>query len=263
MVQCYSGGFANVIFKEGDPKKGLADQTRAGFFATVHDRVVAGCTPDIREEDYREYSTRFWEALCGESRIGNKIQKPDYNLDGFTSLLEAHTYVILNSETIDLPIKTSDILLRKFIEIKTVKRAENSSPNLSPSTKAENKQPQKSALKNTIDKIDQILDQIVVKTKPSNNREGNTTSIPTEAKLLADDPIQEILEFATYESRAIIDGLSKKLSLTHSNRYHETEKKIKDIKQHRESLLKEKKQKKQKEKKLKASSKKKSHRRMA
>ena len=62
MVQCYSGGFANVIFKDGDPKKGMAEHSRAGFFATVHNRVAAGCTPDIREENYQEYSTNFWEA---------------------------------------------------------------------------------------------------------------------------------------------------------------------------------------------------------
>ena len=32
MVQCYSGGFANAIFKEGNPEKGLSDYPRAGFF---------------------------------------------------------------------------------------------------------------------------------------------------------------------------------------------------------------------------------------
>ena len=31
MVQCYSGGFANVIFKEGNPEKGLSDYPRAIF----------------------------------------------------------------------------------------------------------------------------------------------------------------------------------------------------------------------------------------
>ena len=41
MVQCYSGGFANIIFKEGDPKKGMAKHPRAGFFATVHNRADA------------------------------------------------------------------------------------------------------------------------------------------------------------------------------------------------------------------------------
>ena len=59
MVQCYSGGFANYIFREGDSKKGLHPQVRAGFFATVHDRVAAGCTPDIREENYQVQCRRL------------------------------------------------------------------------------------------------------------------------------------------------------------------------------------------------------------
>ena len=32
MVQCYSGGFANYIFNEGNSEKGLHQQIRAGFF---------------------------------------------------------------------------------------------------------------------------------------------------------------------------------------------------------------------------------------
>ena len=31
MVQCYSGGFANVIFKEGNPKNEVSSHSRAGF----------------------------------------------------------------------------------------------------------------------------------------------------------------------------------------------------------------------------------------
>ncbi len=40
MVQCYSGGFANIIFNEGDADKGLTDHTRAGFCATIHDWLL-------------------------------------------------------------------------------------------------------------------------------------------------------------------------------------------------------------------------------
>jgi hypothetical protein len=114
MVQCYSGGFANVIFKDGDPKKGLADHRRAGFFSTVHNRVAAGCTADIREANYKEYSTNFWEALCGKTRLGKILEKPDFNGDGLTSYAEAHAHVILTSDTIDVPVKTSDAFLRRY-----------------------------------------------------------------------------------------------------------------------------------------------------
>ncbi len=63
MVQCYSGGFANLIFEQGQPDKPLAKANRCGFFATVHDRIAAGCTSDIDEEDYHEYSSAFWAAI--------------------------------------------------------------------------------------------------------------------------------------------------------------------------------------------------------
>ncbi len=112
MVQCYSGGFAHYMFKEGNHSKGLSTSPRVGFFATTHDRVAAGCTPDITESDYREYSTTFWEAICGETRMGMQIPKADYDKDGNTSLAEAHAYVVINSDTIDVPVKTSEIWLR-------------------------------------------------------------------------------------------------------------------------------------------------------
>ena len=107
MVQCYTGGFSHLIFREGDPSQGLSPQRRVGFFATVHDRPAAGCTPEVDESNYVEYSTFFWAAISGRDRLGNPIEKPDYNGDGRTSLEEAHAYTILNADTIDLPVKTS------------------------------------------------------------------------------------------------------------------------------------------------------------
>ncbi len=118
MVQCFSGGFADVIFSDPQNNK-LSAANRCGFFATVHDREAAGCTPDISEEDYKEYSTYFWAALYGKTRLGDAIQKPDYDGDGKVSFDEAHAYVQLTSETIDIPVCTSDSLLRAFSRIKS------------------------------------------------------------------------------------------------------------------------------------------------
>ncbi|TWT65134.1 hypothetical protein [Allorhodopirellula solitaria] len=107
MVQCHAGGFARLIYNEGNPDRGLSKQSRCGFFATVYDRPAAGCTPDIDESTYVEYSTYFWEALAGHSRINQPIEPPDYNDDGYVSFDEAHAYTILRSDTIDLPVSTS------------------------------------------------------------------------------------------------------------------------------------------------------------
>jgi hypothetical protein len=114
MVQCFSGGFANVIYNEGSPDKGLAPHNRAGFFATVHDRVAAGCTPDIHEADYQEYSSHFFAGLCGRDRLGRRIERPDYDGDGRISFEEAHAYALLASESIDVSIRTSEVLLRQY-----------------------------------------------------------------------------------------------------------------------------------------------------
>lgn len=112
MVQCYTGGFSHLIYKAGDPEKGLSPQRRTGFYATVHDRPAAGCTPDVNEANYEEYSTFFLAAFLGTDRTGNQIDLPDYDKDGRVSLEEAHAYTILNAETIDLPVKSSGAFLR-------------------------------------------------------------------------------------------------------------------------------------------------------
>lgn len=114
MVQCHAGGFARLIFNDGDPDAGLSPQKRVGFFATVHDRQAAGCTPEVDQKSYVEYSTYFWAALSGKDRLGNDIELPDYDNDGQVSLEEAHAYVILTANTIDLPLKSSGEFLTKW-----------------------------------------------------------------------------------------------------------------------------------------------------
>ncbi|MCO8125450.1 hypothetical protein NHH03_27170 [Stieleria sp. TO1_6] len=114
MVQCHAGGFAKFIFNGGDPDRGLSSQNRCGFFATVHDRSAAGCTPEVDEKSYVEYSTYFWAALSGRSRTGDPIERPDYNGDGVIGLDEAHAYTVLTADTIDLPIKSSGEFLSEY-----------------------------------------------------------------------------------------------------------------------------------------------------
>lgn len=112
MVQCHAGGFARFIFQDADPDKGLSKQKRVGFFATVHDRPAAGCTSEVDEASYVEYSTYFWAALSGKDRLGQPIEAPDYNKDGTISFDEAHAYTLITADTIDLPIKTSGEFLK-------------------------------------------------------------------------------------------------------------------------------------------------------
>lgn len=184
MVQCYSGGFANVLFQDGDPKKELSKNPRAGFFSTIQSRVAAGCTPDIREENYQEYSTSFWEALSGKSRMGKIIIQPDFNDDGKTSLTEAHSYVSINSNTIDVPLKTSDVLLRKYLP---------------------NEFKEKKILQKTTSIIGKYLPKLF---KKENLIQSHTKKIELSTISKAD-----LLKLANPEEKAIFLGLSKKLGL--------------------------------------------------
>lgn len=114
MVQCHAGGFARFIFEGGNPSKGLSAQKRIGFFATVHDRQAAGCTSEVDETTYVEYSTYFWAALSGKDRQGNDIQRPDYDGNGVVSFEEAHAYTVITANTIDLPLKSSGEFLTQY-----------------------------------------------------------------------------------------------------------------------------------------------------
>ncbi len=114
MVQCYAGGFAHTIFHAADADQGLAAHARFGFFAQLHDRPAAGCTPDIEEADYQEYSSFFWAALAGHTRSGTPVTSADYDNDGAVSFAEAHAYAVVESDTIDVPVRTTDALLRTF-----------------------------------------------------------------------------------------------------------------------------------------------------
>ncbi|NEP43680.1 MAG: Caspase domain-containing protein, partial [Okeania sp. SIO2H7] len=85
MAQCFSGSFANIIYQGGDPNKPVALQTRCGFFATIKTLPSVGCTPEVNEADYEDYSSSFFAGLSGINRVGEKVASADYNGDGKVS----------------------------------------------------------------------------------------------------------------------------------------------------------------------------------
>ncbi len=112
MAQCYCGGFGHAIFNGLDESKGLAPQVRAGFFAQQHNLPAAGCRPDIEHDE--EFSSYFWGALAGRSRNGVPIEGCDVDGNGVISFAEAYAYAVIAGETIDIPLRTSDVLLRTY-----------------------------------------------------------------------------------------------------------------------------------------------------
>jgi hypothetical protein len=110
-AQCYSGAFANLIWAEDGQT--LAAQDRCGFFSTSPSREAAGCTPEIDEAEYDDFSTRLFSALGGVDRLGRPIRSTDYDADGRVSFSEAHAYAMASEETIDVPLKTSEFYLAR------------------------------------------------------------------------------------------------------------------------------------------------------
>jgi hypothetical protein len=112
MVQCYSGAFANFIYQNGDPSAPIALQTRCGFFATIKQLPSVGCTPEVDEADYQDYSSSFFAGLSGINRLGKPVPSADYNRDGQISFAEAHAFAKVDEKGEDLPISTSEAWLR-------------------------------------------------------------------------------------------------------------------------------------------------------
>ena len=118
MVQCFSGAFGNLIFEGGDPSAPTTARDFAGFFATTADRVAAGCTPALNEADYHDFTSYFFAALTGRDRQGRTVLGADYDGDGHVGMNEAYCYTLIHDASIDVPVCTSDVFLRRFVPAK-------------------------------------------------------------------------------------------------------------------------------------------------
>lgn len=114
MVQCHSGGFANLIFQDGDSENGIWPREFCGFFASLGELNASGCTTEVDEQDYQDFTTHFFAALSGISRDGRVIEPTsvDFDKNGLVSGLEALAYTDLHDDSIDVPLCTSDVYLR-------------------------------------------------------------------------------------------------------------------------------------------------------
>ncbi|MFB2938043.1 C13 family peptidase [Aerosakkonemataceae cyanobacterium BLCC-F154] len=119
MSQCYSGSFANLIYEGGNPKRPVTQRPRCGFFATVKTRPSVGCSPEINEADYEDYSSSFFAGLSGRDRTGKTVASADYNQDGRVSFTEAHAFAKIDQENVDFPLSTSEFWLQNQANKKT------------------------------------------------------------------------------------------------------------------------------------------------
>jgi hypothetical protein len=117
MVQCYSGAFANVLFRYGDPANDLIEHDLAGFFAASKDREAAGCGTEIHEPHYQDFSSYFFGALCGRSRLGQPVTGADYDGDGTVNMYEAFCFALIHDDSPDTPTCTSQAFLSRFVSL--------------------------------------------------------------------------------------------------------------------------------------------------
>ena len=92
---------------------GPTTQDRCGFFSTAWDRESGGCDSDPDRGVHEGFGVYFFSALQGLDRQGHDARaRIDLDHDGAISLLEAMAEVRIASRAIDVPITTSERLLR-------------------------------------------------------------------------------------------------------------------------------------------------------
>ena len=118
MVQCHSGGFARLLFPGGDATKPPLDNRFCGFYASIAALPAAGCTPSLDEADYKDFTGYFVAALTGKDRLGRPSSGADYDRNGRVGMDEAFCWALVNDDSIDTPVCTSDEFLRAVARLK-------------------------------------------------------------------------------------------------------------------------------------------------
>lgn len=98
MSQCFSGGFAELA-------QDHADGGLCGYFSTTAVRLAYGC--------YAEVS--------GNASVGHSMRFLD-GLEAGGSFPEAHLFTVVNDHTPDVPLRTSDVRVRRMLEEEAVAR---------------------------------------------------------------------------------------------------------------------------------------------
>jgi hypothetical protein len=205
MAQCYCGGFGHAIFNDLDESKGLAPQLRAGFFAQRHDLPAAGCRPDIRHDE--EFSSYFWGAIAGRSRNGVPITGCDIDGDGVISFAEAYAHAVIAGQTIDIPLRTSDVLLRTYSRMTpTDPDAASAKPEAAPATGNDSEQPSKPPANTT-----------PANTTPAKTPDGNdppTSKGQASSRTALTGKLQSFIDQGRPVTGRIISGLSHELGFS-------------------------------------------------
>lgn len=116
LPQCFSGGFSRVMHPQAADTHELVRHNRCGFMSVPQNRESEGCSPSINVGDFRDYSTYFFAALDGRTRLGAKLAPgtADRDGDGSVTLREAHFYSMVTAASLDSPRSTSEVFLEEW-----------------------------------------------------------------------------------------------------------------------------------------------------
>lgn len=103
--QCHSGGFARLAFAGAKPRRGLARPTRCVLAAVPEDRPASGCTSDLDDASARAFMAIIAEAF-------SRASEADLDKDRAVSLAEAFTYARIHDQTVNVPVRSSELYLR-------------------------------------------------------------------------------------------------------------------------------------------------------
>jgi hypothetical protein len=114
VTTCFSGGFADVVFRGADEALGPSVGERCGLFSAPWDLEATGCDPNPDRATHDGYGLHVLEALRGRDREGTALPLASLDLDGDggISLLEAHTRARIASTSADVPTSTAERWLR-------------------------------------------------------------------------------------------------------------------------------------------------------
>lgn len=116
MAQCYSGAFADLLFRNAEARGEPAPQNIAGFFSARKDRTASGCGLGTAAEDYQDFSSYFFGAIVGQDRFGKPV-RGDADGDGRVTLHEAFCHALGHDKSFDTPVCTSDVFLERFADV--------------------------------------------------------------------------------------------------------------------------------------------------
>ena len=106
MSQCYTGSFANAIFKT--PGEPLPEGNVCGYFASTAERPAYGCYPENRGKSGVGHSFTFMQAL-----------------EPLGSLPEANRRILVTDSTPDVPHTSSDFFLNQLLHQKAEQAAKD------------------------------------------------------------------------------------------------------------------------------------------